>query len=77
MFDPAEVVQALEIPLGEVRIDVNSFGTGLLAGEPFEACCFPYAQHFQTTSAPSESPVADREGLEKAARSRARSLGEG
>jgi hypothetical protein len=65
IFDPGEVERALHIPLDAVEVETNTFGDGLLAGEPFEACCFPYAQHFQTTSFPVSSPIKDREGLER------------
>jgi len=66
VFDPDEVEQALHIPLDAVGIARNTFGDGLLAGEPFEAGCFPFAQHFRTTSFPSSSPLTNREGLEQA-----------
>ena len=68
IFDPGEVQQALHIPLDAVTIEANTFGDTLLAGEPFEACCFPFAQHYQTTSFPESSPITDRESLERAAR---------
>ncbi len=68
IFDPGEVQQALQIPLDAVTIEANTFGDTLLAGEPFEACCFPFAQHYQTTSFPESSPINDRESLERAAR---------
>jgi hypothetical protein len=65
IFDPGEVEQALHIPLDAIEIDSNTFGDGLLAKEPFEACCFPFAQHFQTTSFPMPSSVKDRDDLER------------
>ncbi len=68
IFDPGEVAQALHIPLEAVEVRTNTFGDGLLGREPFEACCFPFAQHFQTSSFPTASPIRDREGLEMAAR---------
>ena len=68
IFDPGEVAQAWHVPLDAVEVERNTFGSGFVASEPFEACCFPYAQHFQTTSFPATSPIRDREGLEKAAR---------
>ncbi len=67
IFDPDEVQQALHIPLDAVTIEANTFGDTLMAGEPFEACCFPFAQHYLTTSFPESSPITDREGLKKAA----------
>jgi hypothetical protein len=71
VFDPAEVEQALQVPLDALEVEANTFGGGHLAPAPFEACCFPYAQHFQTTSAPSESLITNRDELERAARARA------
>lgn len=67
IFDPAEVQRALEIPLEAVSVERNTYVKGLLASEPFEACTFPYAQHYQTTSFPAASPITDRQGLERAA----------
>jgi hypothetical protein len=67
IFDPDEVAQALEIPLGSAVVSHNTFGDGVLAPEPFAACVFPYAQHFRTTRFPASSPIRTREDLEKAA----------
>jgi hypothetical protein len=66
VFDPGEVQQALEIPLEAVVVERNTYVEGLLASEPFEACTFPYAQHYQTSSFPAANPVTDRDGLEEA-----------
>jgi hypothetical protein len=66
IFDPQEVAQALSIPLEAITLEHMTFGDGILAGEPFEACCFPYAQHYLTTSFPTSSPITDRDGLEQA-----------
>lgn len=66
IFDPGEMERALQIPLEAVTIEANTFGAGFLSPEPLEAACFPYAQHFLTTSFPEESPIRDREGLEAA-----------
>lgn len=68
VFDPAEMDRALDLPLDAVSVEANTFGAGWLADEPFEAACFPYAQHFLTTSFPVESPVRDRASLEQALR---------
>jgi hypothetical protein len=66
IFDPGEMEQALHVPLGAVSVETNTFGAGFLAPEPFEVACFPYAQHFLTTSYPQASPIRDREGLNDA-----------
>ena len=68
IFDPGEMARALRIPLDAVSLDANTFGGGTLASEPFEACCFPYAQHFVTTSYPLPTPITTREQLEAAVR---------
>ncbi len=67
VFDPGEVQRALEIPLEAVSVERNTYVEGLLASAPFEACTFPFAQHYQTTSFPAASPIRDRQGLEQAA----------
>ena len=63
IFDPKEMVQALKLPLDDVVIEQNSFGKSLLAEQPFEACCFPFAQHFLTTSFPIMSSIKDETDL--------------
>ncbi len=68
IFQPGEMARALEIPIGSVTLDRNTFGVGYLATEPFEAAVFPYAQHFMTTSFPRSTPITDVAGLEQAAR---------
>ena len=66
IFDPGEMAKALQIPLEAVTVEVNTFGRGLLADEPFEAGCFPYAQHFLTTSFPQATPIRTAADLENA-----------
>ncbi len=68
VFDPGEMAQALHIPLEAVTVEANTFGAGWLAAAPFEVACFPYAQHFLTTSYPQASAIHDQAGLEEAVR---------
>jgi hypothetical protein len=68
VFEPGEMAKALEIPVSAVTIERNTFGSGYLAAEPFEAAVFPFAQHFMTTSFPRATPITDVVGLEQAAR---------
>lgn len=68
IFDPGEMTQALDVGLDAVGLEANTFGAGLLAAEPFEVACFPYAQHFITTSYPQASPIVDEQGLVDAVR---------
>ncbi|MEX1280051.1 MAG: hypothetical protein AB1Z55_04965 [Acidimicrobiia bacterium] len=66
VFDPGEMERALRVPLDAVTIEANTFGASFLDPEPFESACFPYAQHFLTTSFPEESAIRDRAGLQAA-----------
>jgi hypothetical protein len=74
IFDPGEMVQALDVPLAATNVEENTFGAGFLAAQPFEAACFPYAQHFLTSSYPVASPIRDEQALAAAARSHADGL---
>lgn len=71
IFDPREMTQALDVALESVAVQENTFGAGFLAAEPVEVACFPYAQHFLTSSYPQSSPIRDEEGLLGAAREHA------
>jgi hypothetical protein len=71
IFDPGEMEQALDIPLDAVIVETNTFGAGMLGSAPFEVACFPYAQHFLTTSYPQASPIHDQQALEEAVRAHA------
>lgn len=61
--------EILPPPLDAVVVEQNSFGSGFLAAAPFEGSCFPYAQHFLTTSYPQASQIQDQKSLEDAVRS--------
>ncbi len=52
-------------------MEQNSFGAQFLGSAPFEVACFPYAQHFLTTSYPQASPIHDQQALEQAVRAHA------
>ena len=66
VFDPKEMAQALKLPLDDISLCTNTFGGGILDPKPFEAACFPYAQHFVTTSVPTATSMRTAEDLEKA-----------
>jgi hypothetical protein len=66
VFDPKEMAQALKIPLDDISLCTNTFGDGSLNPMPFEAACFPYAQHFVTTSVPTATSMRTAEDLEQA-----------
>lgn len=71
VFDPGEMSQALHLPLESVEVERNTFGTEFLAESPFSAACFPFAQHFLTTSYPRSSPIRDQRSLEDMVRANA------
>ncbi|MDP3629851.1 MAG: hypothetical protein Q8S43_02700 [Actinomycetota bacterium] len=66
VFDPGEMAQALKLPLEGISLCTNTFGKGMLNPKPFEAACFPYAQHFVTTSTPTATTMRTAEDLERA-----------
>ncbi len=66
VFDPKEMARALKLPLEDISLCTNTFGAGLLDPKPFEAACFPYAQHFVTTSTPTATTMRTAEDLERA-----------
>lgn len=66
VFDPKEMAQALKIPLEHISLCTNTFGNGALNPMPFEVACFPYAQHFVTTSVPRATSMRTAEDLERA-----------
>jgi hypothetical protein len=66
VFDPMEMAQALKLPLDAISLCTNTFGAGALNPMPFEAACFPYAQHFVTTSVPRATSMRTAEDLDQA-----------
>lgn len=66
VFDPKEMAQAQKIPLNDISLCTNTFGHGALNPKPFEAACFPYAQHFVTTSTPTATSMRTAQDLENA-----------
>lgn len=66
VFDPKEMAQALKIPLNDISLCTNSFAERALDPMPFEVACFPYAQHFVTTSVLTATTMRTGEDLEKA-----------
>jgi hypothetical protein len=66
VFDPKEMAQALKLPLTDIALCTNTFGSGALDPKPFEVACFPYAQHFVTTSVPTATSMRTADDLEHA-----------
>jgi hypothetical protein len=58
--------QALKLPLNDILLCTNTFRTGELDPMPFEAACFPYAQHLVTTSVPTATSMRTAEDIEQA-----------
>ncbi len=63
VFDPDEVATALQVPHEAVRLTQNTVAAGLRSREPFEVACFPYAQHYVTSSFPTGAPITTRDEL--------------
>lgn len=66
IFDPMEMESALRIPMDRVDVAINSFCEGVTEKKPYEAACFPFAQHFVTTSIPVGMNLKNGDDLEKA-----------
>jgi len=67
VFDPHEMVHALKIPIESVALELNSICGDYAAPVPFEAGCFPFAQHFVTTNMPVAIGLRNADDLEQAA----------
>ena len=60
IFDPAEVDEALDIPVEDVSIDVNNLFPGFAEPELDKVACFPFAQHYIADSPGLSTHVKDR-----------------
>ncbi|MGL5254559.1 MAG: hypothetical protein ACRC9L_06160, partial [Brevinema sp.] len=65
IFDPEEMREALSISPTAYQVIENTFLQGIIETVPFEVCCFPFAQHFYTTSMPLEHSIKNRADLEQ------------
>lgn len=63
IFDPAEVLEALEIPTEDIRISENTLYPGLAHPELSKAICFPFAQHYIADSPGIYTKVNNRDEL--------------
>ena len=63
IFDPAEVLEALEIPTEDIRISENTLYPGLAHPELSKAICFPFAQHYIADSPGIYTKVNNRDDL--------------
>lgn len=62
IFDPAEMRRALEIPPYGTTVRQNTFAP-FCASEPHDVACFPFAQHFLTTSYPRSTAIDSEDAL--------------
>lgn len=63
IFDPAEVVEAMDIPKEEIIITENTLFPGLAQAEPAAVICFPFSQHYIADSPGCYTRVKDTEDL--------------
>jgi hypothetical protein len=63
IFDPAEVAEALDVPIDDVRIMENTLFPGLAEPEPGKVVCFPFAQHYIADSPGCHTSVKDRDDM--------------
>ena len=63
IFNPAEVVEAMDIPREDIRITENTLFPGLAQSEPAAVICFPFAQHYIADSPGCYTRVRDAEDL--------------
>ena len=63
IFDPAEVKEALDIPIEDIRIMENTLFPGLAEMALSKAICFPFAQHYIADSPGCRTYVKDRDDL--------------
>lgn len=65
-FEPGEVEKALNIPISELNLEVNTWYPGLFSQEPSQIACFPYAQHFISDSPGYSSLIKNERELRSA-----------
>lgn len=63
VFDPAEVLEALDIPPEDIRMIENTLFPGLAHPEISKAVCFPFAQHYIADSPGCYTTIKDRNDL--------------
>ena len=63
IFDPAEVLEALDVPPEDIHITENSLFPGLAQPEISKVICFPFAQHYIGDSPGCYTTVKDRNDL--------------
>ena len=59
IFDPAEVEKALDIPIEDIHLKVNTLFPDLAEPELCKVLCFPYAQHYIADSPGRRTYIKD------------------
>lgn len=67
-FLPEEMMQALDVPLGNLVVSSAGWHDDLVASEPSRLACFPFAQHLLSDSPGRASRHTSERELSKAAR---------
>jgi hypothetical protein len=63
IFDPAEVIEALDVPKEDIVVTENTLFPGLAHPEIRSVVCFPFAQHYIADSPGCHTEVKDRNDL--------------
>lgn len=63
IFNPAEMTQALNIPLENLTLEENTWYSELINTLPDKILCFPYAQHFLADSPGLRNNIKDKKQL--------------
>ena len=63
IFDPAEVIEALDIPTEDIHISENTLFPGLAQPDPAAIICFPFAQYYIADSPGCYTRVKDPEEM--------------
>ncbi|MDC7235104.1 MAG: hypothetical protein PQJ58_17860 [Spirochaetales bacterium] len=60
VFDPDLVKEALDIPVEDIQVKINTLFPGLAEAELHKVACFPYSQHYVADSPGCRTYVKDR-----------------
>ena len=63
IFDPAEVEKALEIPIEDIHLKINTLFPDLAEPELCKVLCFPFAQHYIADSPGHRTYIKDKNNL--------------
>lgn len=63
IYDPAEVKEAMDVPIKDIRVVKNTLFPGLAEVDPVKVVCFPFAQHYISDSPSRHTLIKNRLGL--------------